>query len=186
MRLPWYTVYTISMNQKEWLNAILDALQQTNEIGAATVAYLRKQRTPLGLRKLPWIFRHAGAMWVFLNRGIYINEHYFTLETPPNHPRVLSLMVHETRHLQQGMRVALSVYGELDAWQVDFNFQKSLTGRYPDSAIQELCSLPLRLDRSTLERARTLMIAYGGPGYRADLLPLFPIDREVQARLRRS
>lgn len=164
------------MNQHEWLEQTLAHLEKANETGAATVTYLRQRRTPMGIWLLP---RSVGAIWVFFNRGIYFNQRHFNLQTLPNDPRLLSLLVHETCHLQQGLVRAFSVFGELEAWQADFNFQKSITGRYPTPAIIELCALPLALDRDVLRRARDLMMDYGGKGYRADLLPLFPIHLEI-------
>jgi len=96
----------------------------------------------------------------------------------------MSLVVHEVRHLQQGWLVALSVLGELEAWQVQFRYLKSIREGMREYAaasplIGELLGLPLGWDRVVLRRARALMRAYGGPKYRADLLPLYPLDKEV-------
>ena len=44
-------------------------------------------------------------------------------------------------------------------------------------------TLPLGWDRAVLRRAVQLMQAYAGKGYRADLLPYYPLGKEVAYRL---
>jgi hypothetical protein len=100
--------------------------------------------------------------------------------------RIKTLIIHEARHLQQGMLTALSVYGELDAWQLEFGIYHRICGKFPDPAIAELMTLPLGFDRNVLKKAAHLMRAYAGKGYRVDLLPLFPWDREVRYWLARK
>ena len=100
----------------------------------------------------------------------------------------MSLVVHELRHLQQGWMKALSVYGELDAWHCQFGFLESLGPRHLDEAdrngiIARLMSLPLGWDRRALRRARDLMREYAGRTYRVDLLPLYPLNRELLYQL---
>jgi hypothetical protein len=99
---------------------------------------------------------------------------------------VLTLLIHEVKHLQQGMHVALSVYGELEAWQLQFGLYHRMTDAKMHKAIQEMLSLPLNWDRTALQRARELMQEYAGKGYRADLLPLYPLGKEISFRLFRQ
>jgi hypothetical protein len=47
-------------------------------------------------------------------------------------------------------------------------------------------SLPLGWDRAVLRRAVDLMQAYAGKGYRADLLPYYPLGKELAYRLFRK
>ena len=47
-------------------------------------------------------------------------------------------------------------------------------------ALRALLETLLELDRVTLKKAAALMQAYAGKGYRIDLLPLFPIGREIR------
>jgi hypothetical protein len=93
---------------------------------------------------------------------------------------MLSLLAHEVKHLQQGPIVSLSVYGELEAWQTGYHLYHQLSGDYPNDVIAEIMSLPLDWDRVILRRVRELMQVYAGKGYRVDLLPLYPINREVR------
>ena len=44
-------------------------------------------------------------------------------------------------------------------------------------------SLPLEHDRTILKKAAYLMQAYAGKGYRADLLPLFPLGQEIKYQI---
>ena len=97
---------------------------------------------------------------------------------------MLTLLIHEVKHLQQGLFRALSVYGELEAWQLQFRLYHQLTGKPMHPAIAEMISLPLEYDRTVLCRARDLMQAYAGKGYRSDLLPLFPWGKEIKYWLR--
>lgn len=165
----------LGMKTDAWLGSALEQLAHAGEVGRSSVEFLSTRKTRIRFMKLP---RSAGAIW-FLDRNIYINTRHFNPETAATHPRVLSLIVHEVHHLKQGWHTAFSVYGELDAWQVDFNFQKSLTGRYPNAAIAELCALPLSYDRAVLKRAAELMQQYAGKGYRIDLYPVFPFVKEL-------
>jgi hypothetical protein len=75
---------------------------------------------------------------------------------------------------------ALSVYGELDAWQLEFGIYHRIMKRYPHPAITALMDLPLNHDRTILKKAASLMQAYAGKGYRVDLLPLYPWDKEIK------
>jgi len=115
--------------------------------------------------------------------NINLNSLYYTYETSFEDLRVKTLIIHEARHLQQGMKIALSVYGELDAWQLEFGIYHRIKRSYPHPAIEELMNLPLEYDRTVLKRAAHLMQAYAGKGYRADLLPLFPLGKEIKYQL---
>src|SRR5512137_256708 len=94
-----------------WTNSILDTLSRVDE---ACVEYLRSHRTKIGFSRQS---ASTGAIW-FIDGNIYLNSRYYNLQTAPDDPHLLSLMVHEVRHLQQGFFTAMSVYGELEAWQL--------------------------------------------------------------------
>jgi hypothetical protein len=72
------------------------------------------------------------------------------------------------------------MYGELDAWQLEFGIYHRIKREYPHSAIEEIMSLPLEYDRTILKKAAQLMQVYAGKGYRVDLLPLFPLHKEIK------
>jgi len=170
------------MKHNDWVENLLEAVNMMGEEGRAAVDFLRTRRARIGFKRArPSI----GAYWTALG-NVHLNSHYFTYETPLDDLRIRTLIIHEARHLQQGLITALSVYGELDAWQLQFGIYYREKGEYPHPAIAELMALPLGLDRAVLKKAAQLMQAYAGKGYRIDLLPLFPLDQEIKHWLTRK
>ncbi len=51
------------------------------------------------------------------NGNIYLGLNKLPAATDSNYNDYLALIVHEAKHLEQGPWLALSVYGELEAWQ---------------------------------------------------------------------
>lgn len=164
------------MDQAVWLNTLLENVVQVGDEGRAAVDFIRARRTKIGFKL---VRPSVGAFWTVFG-NIRLNSHYYSYETPLDDLRIRTLIIHEARHLQQGLMTALSVYGELDAWQLEFRVYHRLKGKYPHSAIEELMTLPLEYDRSVLKKSATLMQAYAGKGYRIDLLPLYPWGREIR------
>jgi hypothetical protein len=163
------------MEHQLWKENLLDAVTQLGEEGRAASEFLRSRQTKIGFKQArPSI----GAFWTVFG-NIRLNSRYYTYETPFDDLRIKTLIIHEARHLQQGLITALSVYGELDAWQLEFGIYRRIKGKYPHTAIAELMKLPLAYDRAVLKEAACLMQAYAGKGYRVDLLPLFPLPREA-------
>jgi hypothetical protein len=164
------------MEHSVWVDRLLERVCEAGEEGQAAMEFIRKSRTRIGFKR---VRPNVGAFWTIFG-NIHLNSIYYSYDTSLDDLRVKTLIIHEVRHLQQGLATALSVYGELDAWQLEFRVYHRLRGKYPHPAIEELMTLPLDLDRQVLRRAVTLMQAYAGKGYRADLLPLFPIGREIR------
>jgi hypothetical protein len=160
------------MEHTVWKDTLLEAVTQVGDEGVAAVNFLRQRGTQIGFKK---VRPNVGAFWTVLG-NIRLNSHYYSYETPLDDLRIKTLIIHEARHLQQGLMTALSVYGELDAWQLEFGVYHRIKGKYPHAAIAELMTLPLKYDRNVLKHAVTLMQAYAGKGYRADLLPLYPLS----------
>jgi hypothetical protein len=161
------------MDNDSKLADLLTRLDETTPEGRAARDFLRARQVKVGLRPQP-----TGARWTLFGR---IELHPSQLA---NEAYTLSLLVHEVRHLKQGKIQALSVQGELDAWQEQFVFLKSLTGKYSSSPrhqalIEEMMTLS-RDSRADLDRARQLMREFAGPKYHIYWLPLFPIGREIQ------
>jgi len=163
------------MEHSVWTENLLEAVISMGEEGRTAVDFLRKRRTQIGFKRArPSI----GAFWTVFG-NIRLNSQYYTYETPLDDLRIKTLVIHEARHLQQGMITALSVYGELDAWQLEFGIYYRIKREYPHPAIAELMTLPLGYDRTILKKAAQLMQTYAGKGYRVDLLPLFPLHKEI-------
>jgi len=164
-----------------WKEELLEALIRLGEPGRTAAEYLRAHKTYIGFWK---VRKSVGAFWTVL-RTVHFNSYYYSYQTDVSDVGMLTLLIHEVKHLQQGFFLALSVYGELEAWQLQFRLYHQLTDKQPHSAVAELLSLPLTYDRDVLKKAVTLMRAYAGKGYRADLLPLYPFRREVKYWLTR-
>lgn len=164
------------MEHSTWVNLLLDRVCEVGEEGQVAMQYIRTSKTRIGFKR---VRSNVGAFWTVFG-NIHLNSLYYNYDTPLDDLRIKTLIIHEVRHLQQGLLTALSVYGELDAWQLEFRIYHRLKGKYPHPAIAELMTLPLAFDRDVLKKAVTLMQAYAGKGYRVDLLPLFPAGREVR------
>ena len=166
-------------NQEFWKKDLIESVAQLGEAGRDAAKYLRDHKTHIGFRR---VGKNIGAFWTILGT-IHLNMEHYSLATNPTDPRVTTLLIHEVKHLQQGILTALSLYGELDAWQLQFRLYHQLTDAKMHTAIEELLSLPLNWDRTVLRRARELMQEYAGKGYRADLLPLYPLEKEIRFRI---
>ena len=159
-----------------WKQAVV---QNLAGLDAAMANFIRERRVSISFRECG---AHVGAFWLPGNR-IYLNLRHYSLRTDPKDPRIQSILIHEIRHLQQGFFTALSIYGELEAWQLQFRVQQELTGEPYHPNLVELMSLPLGWDRAVLRRAQALMQVYASQAYRSDLLPLYPWGRELKYRL---
>jgi len=177
--LPKFNHLVFRNDQMEhtiWKQNLLEAVAQLGEEGRSAVDFLHIHKTKINFKQ---VRPNIGAFWTIFG-NIHLNSLYYTHETPLDDLRIKTLIIHEVRHLQQGIMTALSVYGELDAWQLEFGIYHRIKGNYPHSAIAELMTLPFGYDRPILRKAAHLMQAYAGKGYRADLLPLFPLDKEIK------
>lgn len=167
------------MTRAAWSQNFLLSLERFGEEGQIAASYLREHKTYIGFWKAR---KNVGAFWTPL-RTIHLNNVHYSLQTNPADPRLLTLLIHEVKHLQQGLVTALSVYGELEAWQLQFRLYHQKTNAKMHPAIEKLLALPLSWDRTVLEQARALMQEYAGKGYRVDLLPLYPLGKEIRFRL---
>jgi hypothetical protein len=163
------------MANKNWERTVLAILAKTGELGKESAEFILENKVRLHFKKYS---KSTGARW-FLFKQISLNTRYFSLETVLDDPNMLSLFVHEVHHLKQGAITALSVFGELDAWQVGYRFYKSIRPVKLHPALEEMLTLPLNWDRAILRRAATLMQDYAGKGYHSDWLPLYPIHKEI-------
>lgn len=149
-------------------------------VGVETCEYIRKHNVHLKFSKLI----HSAAAWTF-GGNIQLDIERSSGTTLYDDQYLLSLVVHETCHLKQGFLTALSVYGELNAWQVGFRFFKEISGVALHPVIEEVLDLPLNWSRENLSKAALLMKRVS-PVYRIDLLPLYPIHQELLWRLFRK
>ncbi len=168
------------MERIAWKKKILEQLAGLGEEGRAAAEYLRAHKTYIGFWKAR---KNVGAFWTLLGT-VHLNTLHYSMNMETVDFDLLTILIHEVKHLQQGMILALSVYGELEAWQLQFRLYYQLSGKPVHPIIAEMLSLPLEYDRAVLRRAQELMQAFAGKGYRADLLPLYPLGKEIKYRLR--
>ena len=166
------------MTRAAWSQNLLLSLDAFGEEGRVAASFMRKRRTYIGFWK---VRENVGAFWTPL-KTIHLNTSHYSLATNPADPRVLTIVIHEVKHLQQGLVTALSVYGELEAWQLQFRLYHQKTNAKMHPTIEKLLSLPFGWDREVLMQARTLMQDFAGKGYRVDLLPLYPLGEEMRYR----
>ena len=164
------------MKNSEWVEKYFEKVAQSSAEGKEAVEFVRTRKVHVGIKRAR---KNVGAFWT-LAGNFFLNSAHYTKESILENPRSWTLFVHEVRHLQQGMITALSIYGELDAWQVEFKLYKKLTGKPLPAVLEELTSLPLTMDRDILQHACKLMTQYAGKGYLANLLPLYPIHKEIK------
>lgn len=162
--------------EQAWLAELLENMGRSGPAAEAAASYINEYGVRVGMHDQP-----TGARW---RPGRRIDLHPRYASGPPDATYPISLVIHEVVHLQQGMLTALSVYGELAAWQTQFAFIQHRTGRFHedpqrDRKIEGLMLLPLGWDRTVLAAGRRLMREYAGPAYRVDLLPLYPLPREI-------
>lgn len=164
------------MQNSEWTEKYFEKVAQSSSEGREAVEYVRTRKIKVGMRRAR---KSVGAFWTLEGR-FFLNSVHHTQDSVLENPRAWTLFVHEVRHLQQGMLTALSIYGELDAWQVEFNLYKRLTGKTLHENLEGLLSLPLNMNRDNLQHARRLMMQYAGKNYGANWLPLYPIHKEIK------
>ena len=166
-------------NEQAWFEQALAVLQDAGPVEEAIVATIRQRRIRLGFAR-----QSTGACWFDWRRlrlGIFVNADYATME--PNRAGLVVLLAHEARHLQQGVLEALSVRGELEAWQLQYDVLARLSAEPRDEAWRELRALD-PTSRADLKRARVLMKQIAGPRYRIAWLPLWPLPAEVGHQLK--
>jgi hypothetical protein len=164
------------MDHSEWLEQYLEKISQSSEEGREAVEYVRTHKTWVGFKRAR---KSVGAFWT-ITRKLYLNSRHYTPESTLDNPRALTLFVHEVRHLQQGPVTAISIYGELDAWQYEFRLYKKITAQELNPLLEELLTLPLNFDRANLRHVRDLMTKFAGKGYAAWILPLYPMTKEIK------
>lgn len=170
------------MNKTEWREKFLGAVDNCSEEGREAVDYIRAHKTNVGIKHAR---KSVGAFWT-LFKSAHLNARLFTWESSLVDPHAWTLLIHEVKHLQQGFFTALSIYGELDAWQYQFQVSKKITRKPLSPLAEEILSLPLNMDRGNLKKARQLMTRYAGKGYGANLLPLYPFHKEIKYWLMRK
>jgi hypothetical protein len=117
-------------------------------------------------------------MW-WTDRNVYIDPRKYSNPSDPGYSYLRSLIVHENVHLRQGPFTALSVYGELQAWQAGFSFLRKLDPGRINPTAEAILRLRLGWDRAVLRLSVGRMLCYA-PHYRIRRLPLYPLPWEIR------
>lgn len=173
--LGWEKLTPVTLEQ------LLKNLDGFTPHGPPAATYLREHATRLGY----FVQTGNAAAWTLTNNLILHPE------TDLNHPRTMALLIHEVLHLQQPFSLRLSIQGELAAWQLEYQAYHAATGKWygepgtPFAGKKAQWEMLARLSsglRADLAQAQRLMKEIS-PGYRAHLLPLYPLGREALYRL---
>lgn len=163
------------MEESAWREQYFKNVASSSPEGMDAVNYVLEHGIHIGIKKA----RINVSAFTTLFRRFYLNSVHFTQETALENPRAWALFIHETLHLKQGLFTMLSIYGELEAWQLENRVYKRITGKTLRPIIEELLTLPFGMNRDVLRRARAIMTEYAGKGYGANFLPLYPIHKEI-------
>ncbi len=169
------------MDHADWVSQVLKNLDGAGPDGKKAFDYIEARKVQIGFSKQD---PATAAKWT-LGGNIDLNPDTYSDATQPDDAYMLSLIAHEALHLQQGLLTALSVYGELQAWQLQFRLIKAIDAAQIDPAQQAFLDLPLNWDRANLEKAADMMVAYA-PGYKIHWLPLYPLFKEIRYQLTRQ
>lgn len=143
-----------------WAKNILQNLGIAGQEGTDTAGYIFANDVKIvtvdNTATNMWWKVKLGAKGLQIQNTLFVSR--FIANKESNDPWALSLFVHETRHLGQGLRTAFSVYGEMEAWQVGFRVYKTFPNHGMVSQfVEELLGLPLSHDVSVLKQARNLI-----------------------------
>jgi hypothetical protein len=179
----------VQLNRTEeaaWFEQALIALERLGPTARASAAFIKRSRMMLGFSRQST----TGAAWFDWRRwrpnrplgGVFLNADY--AGGKPDDPRFCALIAHEAEHLRQGVHEALSVRGELAAWQVHYDVLSEASAAPIDPLWEALRSLSPD-SRADLAQARQLMRRIAGPRYRIHWLPLYPLGAEIAYRARK-
>jgi len=158
----------------DWERDVLINLMNSGPTGYGMVMYILAHNVHLTFDDM---IEGNGAQWQILNgqQLIVLNSNNFSTSTSTSDPFMLQLIAHEAKHLEQGPKVALSVYGEQGAWQVGIQVFIDL-GHEPELSpwSKRLHNLPLNYNPANLWVADFYMQMRGGIGYPIWFLQLYP------------
>lgn len=162
--------------RETWELDLLSTLSKSGSHGKQAVDYLNKRGGRVSFAPQP-----TGAKWTLKGMmggppDVIVNDTHQSKAKSGKDTWTLSVIAHELKHYQQGLFTALSVYGELEAWQLQIRVLRDLGTPPKHAALQAIEKLKLSHDPKVLRDAARLMKEFS-PTYRIDLLPLNPIFR---------
>jgi hypothetical protein len=144
-----------------WVKKVLNTMLSSGGVGKEKAEYILTHDIKFVSKNKGANNAHWGSKFGWHGLAMDNTIHYPSSweGKPANDPWVLSSFAHEAVHLEQGVRTALSVYGELQAWQVGFRYYLALGKTGVSREVRELLKTPLSHDRHVLTQAKNLIIA---------------------------
>lgn len=163
-----------TQNREAWEIGLLTRLSKSGPTGKKVVEFITQRDA-----KISFGPQSTGAKWTLKGMligppEIIINSAQAKGTKDGRDAWPISIIAHEAKHYQQGLLIALSVYGELEAWQLQMRVLRELGAPPNHPALKAIEKLKLSHDPKVLREAVRLMKEFS-PGYRIDLLPLNPI-----------
>lgn len=154
---------------------MLSKLSASGPSGRKAVDYITAKNVKLSFAAQP-----TGARWTPLGmtigpKEIQINPRQEASTKEAEDAWSISLIAHEAKHYEQGLFTALSVYGELEAWQLQMKVLRDLGVPPTNLELLAIERLKLSHDPKVLQEAVRLM-KQRDPNYRIDLLPFNPLN----------
>ncbi|MCX7680869.1 MAG: hypothetical protein N2508_02690 [Anaerolineae bacterium] len=153
---------------QRWQQAMLESLEQGGPVCQHAAQYIRERNVRIGFAR-----QSTGARWT-LSGKIELNPRYYPPEAGPVNPYLLGAIVHEATHLEQGIALALTVWGEVGGWRADYRAVAELHAPIQNVHWQTVAATPEPPTDDDLRRARRAMLAMAGWRYLVWLLPLRP------------
>ena len=168
-------------DRQPWESKVLSKLSASGASGKRAASYIAAQKVKLSFAAQP-----TGARWtprgmLIGPKEIQINAKQEAATREAEDAWSLSLVAHEAKHYEQGLLTALSVYGELEAWQLQARVLRDLGAPSTNKAMLAIEKLKLSHDPKVLREAARLMKLFD-PKYRIDLLPLNPLGSGIKLR----
>lgn len=162
-------------NRQAWEIKVLSRLSASGPEGSKAVDYIAAKKVKLSFAAQP-----TGARWTPTGmtigpKEIQINPQQEVATKEAKDAWSISLIAHEAKHYEQGLATALSVYGELEAWQLQMKVLRDLGSPPKSEAWSAIEKLKLSHDPKILQEAARLMKQVD-PNYRINLLPLNPLN----------
>ena len=156
--------------ESAWRDAVLENLARGKTICQRAARYIVENEIEIGFSR-----QKTGARWT-LNRRIELNSASFSkrMGTSPTNSTLLGFIVHEAIHLEQGAALALSVKGELDAWQAQREACRELGAPIRKDVHWQALAVLTDNTSQDLGQARREMLRREGYRYLVWLLPLRP------------
>jgi len=151
-----------------WREAAVERLADAGPVCRRAAEYVEGNDVRIDLVSQP-----TGARWR-LSGGIELNPNHCSAMLAPLDPQALGFIVHEATHLEQGIALALSVQGEVEAWRKHFQARAELGIPILDPhwlVVAQTAAVPTDDD---LRKARREMLEMTGYRYLIWLLPLRP------------